>query len=34
MNESPYPREHCNGPAWTEQQLEQGLVKHVLKERA
>ncbi len=28
------PREHCNSPAWTEQELEHGVVKHVLKERA
>ncbi len=27
-------REHCNSPVWTEQELEQGVVKHVLKERA
>ncbi len=25
--------EHCNSPVWTEQELEQGVVKHVLKER-
>ncbi len=25
---------NCNSPAWTEQELEQGVVKHVLKERA
>ncbi len=28
------PREHCSSPVWTEQELEQGVVKHVLKERA
>ncbi len=27
-------REHCNSPVWTEQELEQGVVKHVQKERA
>uniref|UniRef100_A0A8C2JKZ4 Collagen, type XIV, alpha 1b n=1 Tax=Cyprinus carpio TaxID=7962 RepID=A0A8C2JKZ4_CYPCA len=28
------PREHCNSLAWTEQELEQGAVQHVPKERA
>jgi len=26
-------REHCNSPAWTEQELEQRDVLHVLRER-
>ncbi len=26
------PREHCNSQVWTEQELEQGVVLHVLKE--
>ncbi len=27
-------REHCNSPVWTEQEPEQGVVKHALKENA
>ncbi len=27
-------REHCNSQVWTEQELEQGVVLHVQRERA